>query len=89
MGTKAAFIGATGATLRHVLAWTLLDGHQAAAPISVVRNHEKLKKILLDLGVPEEIQKSHLTIVEGSSRDVSTVRKLLLNDPEVIFSGIT
>ncbi|KAF5675294.1 hypothetical protein FDENT_9755 [Fusarium denticulatum] len=28
-------------------------------------------------------------MVTGSSRDVSTVRSLLLNDPEIIFSGIT
>ncbi|KAM0082221.1 hypothetical protein ACKRZS_005589 [Fusarium odoratissimum] len=86
MAVKAAFIGACGATLRHVLAWTLLDGHKAAA---LVRDHSKLKKILLDLGVSEKIQQSQLIVVEGSSRDVSTVRNLLLNDPEIIFSGIT
>ncbi|QKD59148.2 uncharacterized protein FOBCDRAFT_243141 [Fusarium oxysporum Fo47] len=86
MAVKAAFIGACGATLRHVLAWTLLDGHKAAA---LVRDHSKLKKILLDLGVSEKIQQSQLIVVEGSSRDVTTVRNLLLNDPEIIFSGIT
>ncbi|EXK34527.1 hypothetical protein FOXG_17369 [Fusarium oxysporum f. sp. lycopersici 4287] len=86
MAVKAAFIGACGATLRHVLAWTLLDGHKAAA---LVRDHSKLKKILLDLGVSEKVQQSQLIVVEGSSRDVSTVRNLLLNDPEIIFSGIT
>lgn len=31
MGVKAAFIGAGGATLRHVLARTLLAGYSAAA----------------------------------------------------------
>jgi hypothetical protein len=31
MTVKAAFVGACGATLRHVLAWTLLAGHRAAA----------------------------------------------------------
>lgn len=36
MAVKAAFIGACGATLRHVLAWTLLDGHKAAARESKV-----------------------------------------------------
>ncbi|PNP61602.1 hypothetical protein FNYG_13673 [Fusarium nygamai] len=86
MAVKAAFIGACGATLRHVLAWTLLDGHKAAA---LVRDELKLKKTLLDLGVSEEIQQSQLIVVTGSSRDVSTVRSLLLNDPEIIFSGIT
>ncbi|KAF5665234.1 hypothetical protein FCIRC_10591 [Fusarium circinatum] len=86
MAVKAAFIGACGATLRHVLAWTLLDGHKAAA---LVRDHSKLKKTLLDLGVSEEIQQSQLIVVKGSSRDVSTVRSLLLNDPQIIFSGIT
>ncbi|KAF5989377.1 hypothetical protein FBULB1_1000 [Fusarium bulbicola] len=86
MAVKAAFIGACGATLRHVLAWTLLDGHKAAA---LVRDHSKLKKTLLDLGVSEEIQQSQLIVVTGSSRDVSTVRSLLLNDPQIIFSGIT
>ncbi|KAF4960447.1 hypothetical protein FGADI_937 [Fusarium gaditjirri] len=86
MAVKAAFIGAGGATLRHVLAWTLLGGHKAAA---LVRDHSKLKKILSDLGVSEKTQRSQLIVVEGSSRDVSTVRSLLLNDPEIIFSGIT
>ncbi|CVL13682.1 uncharacterized protein FPRN_12057 [Fusarium proliferatum] len=86
MAVKAAFIGACGATLRHVLAWTLLDGHKAAA---LVRDPSKLKKTLLDLGVSEEIQQSQLIVVTGSSRDVSTVRSLLLNDPEIIFSAIT
>ncbi|RBQ73723.1 hypothetical protein FVER53590_11001 [Fusarium verticillioides] len=86
MAVKAAYIGACGATLRHVLAWTLLDGHKAAA---LVRDELKLKKTLLDLGVSEEIQQSQLIVVTGSSRDVSTVRSLLLNDPEIIFSGIT
>ncbi|KAF5530423.1 hypothetical protein FMEXI_13561 [Fusarium mexicanum] len=86
MAVKAAFIGACGATLRHVLAWTLLEGHKAAA---LVRDHSKLKKTLLDLGVSEEIQQSQLIVVTGSSRDVPTVRSLLLNDPEIIFSGIT
>ncbi|KAI1008303.1 hypothetical protein LB504_001248 [Fusarium proliferatum] len=86
MMVKVAFIGACGATLRHVLAWTLLDGHKAAA---LVRDASKLKKTLLDLGVSEEIQQSQLIVVTGSSRDVSTVRSLLLNDPEIIFSGIT
>ncbi|KAF4336872.1 hypothetical protein FBEOM_9252 [Fusarium beomiforme] len=86
MAVKAAFIGACGATLRHVLAWTLLDGHKAAA---LVRDSSKLRKTLLDLGVSEKIQQSQLTVVEGSSRDVSTVRNLLINDPEIIFSGIT
>ncbi|KAF9768250.1 hypothetical protein IL306_014478 [Fusarium sp. DS 682] len=86
MAVKAAFIGACGATLRHVLAWTLLDGHKAAA---LVRDSSKLTKILLDLGVSEKIQQSQLIVVEGSSRDVSTVRDLLINDPKVIFSGIT
>ncbi|KAJ4247454.1 hypothetical protein NW762_013129 [Fusarium torreyae] len=86
MGVKAAFIGAGGATLRHVLAWTLLAGHKAAA---LVRDPAKLESILLDLGVSKTIQQSQLIIVHGSSRDVATVRALLLNDPEVIFSGIT
>jgi hypothetical protein len=31
MSVKAAFVGASGATLSHVLAWTLLAGHRAAA----------------------------------------------------------
>jgi hypothetical protein len=31
MGVKAAFIGAGGATLIHVLQWTLLAGHRATA----------------------------------------------------------
>jgi hypothetical protein len=48
-----------------------------------------LKKILLELGVSETIQQSQLSIVQGSSRDVATVRKLLIHDPDVIFSGIT
>ncbi|KAF5974553.1 hypothetical protein FCOIX_8188 [Fusarium coicis] len=86
MAVKAAFIGACGATLRHVLAWTLLDGHKAAA---LVRDELKLKKTLLDLGMSEEIQQSQLIVITGSSRDVSTVRSLLPNDPEIIFSGIT
>ncbi|KAF5587656.1 hypothetical protein FPCIR_7486 [Fusarium pseudocircinatum] len=86
MAVKAAFIGACGATLRHVLAWALLDGHKAAA---LVRDELKLKKTLVDLGVSEEIQQSQLIVVTGNSRDVSTVRSLLLNDPEIIFSGIT
>ncbi|KAF4952437.1 hypothetical protein FSARC_12632 [Fusarium sarcochroum] len=86
MSVKAAFIGAGGATLRHVLAWTLLAGHNAAA---LVRDPVKLENLLLDLGVSKKIQQSQLVIVQGSSRDVATVRALLLNDPEVIFSGIT
>lgn len=48
-----------------------------------------MRNILLDLDVNERIQQSQLIIVQGSSRDVTIVRELLLNDPEVIFSGIT
>ncbi|CAH0051808.1 unnamed protein product [Clonostachys solani] len=86
MGVKAAFIGAGGATLIHVLRWTLLAGHHAAA---LVRNPDKLKEALSSQGVSEEIQQSQLTIAKGSSRDVKAVVGLLRCDPELIFSGIT
>ncbi|CAG9936273.1 unnamed protein product [Clonostachys rosea f. rosea IK726] len=86
MGVKAAFIGAGGATLIHVLQWTLLAGHRATA---LVRNPDKLRKALLSQGVSEEIQQSQLTIVGGSSRDLEAVLELLRHDPELIFSGIT
>ncbi|KAF4983932.1 hypothetical protein FDECE_17197 [Fusarium decemcellulare] len=86
MPVKAAFVGACGATLSHVLAWTLLAGHKSAA---LVRDASKLENILLSRGVTEEVIKSQLVIVEGSSRDVTTVVNLLSNDPELVFSGIT
>ncbi|KAK7402576.1 hypothetical protein QQX98_011681 [Neonectria punicea] len=86
MAVKAAVIGACGATLIHVLSWTLLAGHSAAA---LVRDSSKLKKMLYSHGVSEETVESHLTIVEGSSRDVKAVVNLLRNDPQLIFSGIT
>lgn len=103
MGVKAAFIGACGATLIHVLASTLLAGHRAAAckfstrskcagthiRLLVVRNASKLRTMLSDLGVSEDTMKVQLIIVEGSSRDTDVVMSLLRNEPEVIFSGIT
>ncbi|KAF6816777.1 hypothetical protein CPLU01_13759 [Colletotrichum plurivorum] len=87
MPVKAAFIGATGATLSHVLAKTLLAGLNAAA---LVRDSAKLKKLLLSRGVPKETIESSLVIVEGtSSRSVAACIELLRHDPEIIFSGIT
>ncbi|VUC37298.1 unnamed protein product [Clonostachys rosea] len=86
MGVKAAFIGAGGATLIHVLRWTLLAGHHAAA---LVRDPLKFKKALSSQGVSEEILQSQLTITKGSSRDLEAVLELLRSDPELIFSGIT
>ncbi|KAL2672403.1 hypothetical protein Neosp_013112 [[Neocosmospora] mangrovei] len=86
MAVKAAFIGASGATLSHVLTWTLLAGHNAAA---LVRDASKLRKILTDKNVSEEILQSQLAIVEGSSRDVTAVSNLLRHEPDIIFTGIT
>ncbi|RSL43638.1 hypothetical protein CEP54_014997, partial [Fusarium duplospermum] len=86
MGVKAAFIGATGATLSHVLTWTLLAGENAAV---LVRDASKLRKILTTNHVSEEILRSQLIIVEGSSRDVAAVSKLLRHEPDIIFTGIT
>ncbi|KAM5343767.1 hypothetical protein ACJ41O_012304 [Fusarium nematophilum] len=56
---------------------------------AVVRDASKLKKILLNEGVSEEILQNRLVIVKGSSRDRPAVVDLLRNDPEIIFSGIT
>ncbi|KAH7239889.1 hypothetical protein B0J15DRAFT_569377 [Fusarium solani] len=86
MGVKAAFIGAAGATLSHVLTWTLLAGHNAAA---LVRDASKLRKILTSNNVSEEILQAQLVIVEGSSRDVTAVSNLLRHEPDIIFTGIT
>ncbi|KAH0438191.1 hypothetical protein CcaCcLH18_03458 [Colletotrichum camelliae] len=87
MPVKAAFVGATGATLSHVLAWTLMAGHKAAA---LVRDATKLRKLLISYNVPESVIDTNLAIVEGpSSRSVPTCVELLRHDPEIIFSGIT
>ncbi|KAF6806967.1 hypothetical protein CSOJ01_08471 [Colletotrichum sojae] len=87
MPVKAAFIGATGVTLSHVLAKTLLAGFNAAA---LVRDAAKLKKLILSHGVPKETIESSLVIVEvTSSRSVAACIELLSHDPEIIFSGIT
>ncbi|KAJ3952440.1 hypothetical protein N0V92_011123 [Colletotrichum tropicale] len=61
MPVKAAFVGATGATLSHVLAWTLLAGHKAAA---LVRDATKLRKMLTSYNVPESVIDTNLAIVE-------------------------
>ncbi|KAF5517541.1 hypothetical protein CGCA056_v011368 [Colletotrichum aenigma] len=87
MTVKAAFVGATGATLSHVLAWTLMAGHKAAA---LVRDATKLRKMLISYDVPESVIDTNLAIVEGpSSRSVHACVELLRHDPEIIFSRIT
>ncbi|KAL0935960.1 uncharacterized protein CTRU02_208175 [Colletotrichum truncatum] len=87
MAPKAAFIGATGATLSRLLAWTLMAEHKAVA---LVRDASKLHKILRSHNVPEDIINTHLIIVEGeSSRSVSACIEVLRHNPEIIFSGIT
>ncbi|KAH9231454.1 hypothetical protein K456DRAFT_1726452 [Colletotrichum gloeosporioides 23] len=87
MPVKAAFVGATGATLSHVLAWTLMAGHKAAA---LVRDATKVRKMLISYDVPESVIDTNLAIVEGpSSRSVHACVELLRHDPEIIFSGIT
>ncbi|KAI8711616.1 hypothetical protein NCS52_01425600 [Fusarium sp. LHS14.1] len=86
MGVKAAFIGAGGAILSHVLKWTLLASHNAAA---LGRDASKLRKILTNNNVSEEMLQSQLAIVEDSSRDVTAVSNLLRHEPDIIFTGIT
>ncbi|TDZ20922.1 hypothetical protein Cob_v006241 [Colletotrichum orbiculare MAFF 240422] len=87
MPVKAAFVGATGATLSHLLAWTLLAGHRAAA---LVRDQSKLRRLLVSKSVPETLIDANLVVIEAtSSRSVAACIELLRHGPEIIFSGIT
>ena len=85
---KVAFFGATGGCAGHCLANALNAGLDCVA---LARTPAKLTKAMKEKGVSSKALDQHLTIIEGSVRDVDAVKGALQLDGAVvdaIVSGI-
>ncbi|KAK8243409.1 hypothetical protein HDK90DRAFT_122678 [Phyllosticta capitalensis] len=87
---RFAFFGSTGGSVAACLALALKDGYSCSA---LVRNEEKLKKVLSDRGVDSETQSKHLHIVVGDIKDIDAVSKTLKPEGsasvvDVVISGV-
>ncbi|KAK8186790.1 hypothetical protein BC567DRAFT_153944 [Phyllosticta citribraziliensis] len=71
---RFAFFGSTGGCVAAALALALKCGNACSA---LVRNEEKLKKMLVERGVEEATLSKHLLIVTGNIKDVAAVSKTL------------
>lgn len=84
-----AFFGATGGCANAALALALKDNYTCSA---LARTPSKLRKLLSENhGVTAEIMDKHLTIVQGSAKDIAPVKQTLAPSgvpASIVLSGL-
>jgi len=85
-----AFFGATGGCANSCLAYSLQNGYTCSA---LARNPEKLKSMLQEQGITDDIIAQKLTIVKGNIQETDSINEVITGNgthspASVIISGI-
>ena len=75
--TTIAVLGASGDSAGSALTLALQAGHTCRA---LARDHAKLKRLMQDRGVSQDLIAKYLTIVPGNAKNKSDVTKLLQDE---------